>query len=248
MNRKAQQPRKGLVALLCLRKSPLAAAAFMVMAAASGIAKAETKSCGSVVGLWPDGAPQCLDGATPGTDGTTACCCRQSPPSVDPEVWTGECTLVKGGLIVRTKGTRLDHADGRRELVDGVAVVETDPSWLGGSVVKPFKLELLGGAELRTSGRANAVLAPDGFSLGLRAEAGQAMLSHRLRAVAPLVLQPGQEATLDPADPETWAQARVEGDAGCSAQPRQTGELPQALLVALAVLLARRQRRRRGIT
>lgn len=254
MNKKAHKPRQtlrraaGLVALLCLRLSPLTAPPLMVVAGASGTAKAEVKNCGDAVGLWPDGAPQCLSGSTDVVVSAVACCCRTTPPSADPEVWTGECVLAKGGLIVTTNGFRLDHSDGRRELVEGVALVETDPFWRG-PVSGVFRLEILGGAELTTTGRASAELARDGDSLRLRAEAGRAMLTHRTTPQKkPVVVQPGWEVTLDPADPEAWAQVQVSGEAGCSAPPSDRGGLPQALLVVLAFLLAGRRRRRLGNT
>lgn len=256
-NTGASFPRKRVGALLCRSfRFLLIAAAGTSVTAAARTAAAQTKNCGAFVGLWPDGAPQCLkdSNTTEGFDGA-ACCCRQSPPGVDPEVWTGGCTLFKGGLIVRTSGLRLDHADGRRELVEGMAVVETDPNWQG-KVSGIFRLEILGGAEMTTKGRASARLAQDGSQVGLRADEGMAVLTHRLHA-ATLVVEPGQEVTLDPAEPKTWAQVQVEGEAGdksplasgCSAQPRHDGHLSQvALLLFVIVWLARvtRLRRRRG--
>lgn len=247
-------PLRRVGALLCRSYYLLIIAAAVVSAtAAARTAAAQTKNCGTAVGLWPDGAPQCLNDSTTSGDPAAACCCRETPPGVAPEVWTGSCTLRKGGLKVTTTGMRLDHADGRRELVVGAAKVEADLAWQAGSVVESFKLEILGGAELTTEGEASAELASDGSRVALRADAGRAVLTHRLTTVA-LVVEPGKVVNLDPAEPETWGN-QVEGEVGseeppsmgCSAQPRPNGGLPQfALLLLLAAGLRVRRRKRQG--
>lgn len=244
-----QEPRKRFFApLYQVLFLLLIVAAGTSVTAATRTAVAQTKSCGVSVGLWPDGAPQCLNDAN--IDGAAGdCCCRQSPPGVDPEIWTGECTLYKGGLVIQTSGIRLDHADGRRELVEGEASMKEDPNWQGDSL-GTFRLEILGGAELTTKGGASAVLAHDGSKVALRADFGQAVLTHRRYAIT-LVVEPGLELDVDPSYPETWL-PQAEGKegsepkfeaTGCSAQPRHMGGgLPYVLLlfVPLVLIVARR--------
>lgn len=246
MTKTGVEPRKRISAPSCRNLSFLTiAAAVISVTAAARTAAAQMKNCGASVGLWPDGAPQCLNDHDTLGDPTAACCCRRSPPETDPEVWTGACTLRKGGLLVLTTGLRLDYFDGRRELVQGVANVSVDPAWQAGPIVGSFKLEILGGAELTTEGNASAELALDGSRVSLRADTGRAVLTHRLNTVN-LVVEPGQAVSLDPAKPETWVNAQVYGHAGarcpdqvsgCSAQPRPFGG-PSAILVLLCALIA----------